>query len=294
MEEISAEEARQLDEAFVRNRAAARRSRDRLREPSAPVGAYLAGLAARAAGAPPPDELAVRAAADPRAREELIERFLPLVLSLARSYRVEGLELADLVQEGCVGLLRAVRRYDAARGPFAAYATWWVRQALQELRSDFTRPLRLPPRALRELARLKSEHDRMYATERREPSLRELAEHCAIGLEQAEALVRADAEVRSLSEAPDADGEIGMLGDLLEDPLSAADYEAVLDGIAGAELPALLGALGEREREILAARFGLDDRPAERLQEIGERLGISAERVRQVEERALAKLRRGG
>ncbi len=120
-----------------------------------------------------------------------------------------------------------------------------------------------------------------------------LADRFGLDLEQAEALVRVDADVRTLSEAPVGDGgEVGMLGDLLEDPLSAADYEDVLDEIAGQQLHALLGNLSERERDIVAARFGLDGRTAERLQEIGERLGVSAERVRQVEERALAKLRR--
>jgi RNA polymerase primary sigma factor len=241
------------------------------------------------------DQLVRRAqAGDLEAREELIERLLPLVNFVARSYRTPGLEHADLVQEGCVGILRALSRFDPDRGvPFPAYAALWIRQALQELRSDFVRPLRLPPKALRQLARLKSQHYRIYADEHRDASVAELAESTAIDPEQAEALLRADASTRSLDEPiAGLEGEIGTLGDLLEDPLSTGDYDDVLDSIAGRQLRALLGHLTDREREIVDSRFGFD-RPAENLSAIGSRLGISAERVRQIEERALAKIRHG-
>lgn len=253
-------------------------------------------------GAPRPDaerddvdELVRHAqAGDRRAREELIERMLPLVNSISRTYRTTGLEHADLVQEGCVGILRALRRFDPDRGvPFPAYAAFWVRQALQELHSDFVRPLRLPPKALRQLAELKSAHYRIHADEHRNASAAELAARTDIDLDQVEALLRADAGTRSFDEPLAAlEGEIGTLGELLEDPLSADQYEEVLDSIAGRQLRALLGHLTEREREIVDSRFGFD-RPAEKLTAIGSRLGISAERVRQIEERALAKMRRG-
>ena len=275
MRTLSADEARQVDEA---------------------VDDYVAGIEARGPAVEPAEDAALGAAArggDPAAREALIERYLPLIVSHARSYAAEGLEFSDLVQEGCVGLLRALARYEPERGaPFVAFASWWIRQSLQELRSDFMRPLRLPPKALRQLAQLKSEHGRMYAESRREPTLDDVAARVGIDRAQAEALVRADERPRSLSESVQGtDGEVGLLGDVLEDPLSADDYEAVVEAIAGVQLRTLLGRLSAREREIVAARFGLDDRPAERLSEIGERLGVSTERVRRLEERALAKLR---
>jgi RNA polymerase sigma factor (sigma-70 family) len=238
-------------------------------------------------------ELARRAkAGDEAAREELIRRLLPLVHSTARRYRTEGLEQADLLQEGIVGLLRALQRFDPGRGvPFAAFATWWIRQSLQEARSDFMRPLRLPPKALRQLSQLKSEHQRIYQGERRSAKVPELAERTNIELEQAEALMVADARERSLDEPIGGmDTELGTLGDLLEDPLSAAVYEDVVDAVAGQQLRGLLSRLTDREREVVGARFGFDA-PAEKLSEVGERLGLSAERVRQIEERALAKLR---
>jgi RNA polymerase sigma factor (sigma-70 family) len=231
-------------------------------------------------------------AGDEAAREELIRRLLPLVHATARRYRTEGLEQADLLQEGIVGLLRALQRFDAGRGvPFAAFATWWIRQSLQEARSDFIRPLRLPPKALRQLSQLKSEHQRIYEDERRSARVGELAERTNIELEQAKALMVADARERSLDEPIGSmDAELGTLGDLLEDPLSAAAYEDVVDAVAGEQLRALLSRLTDREREVVRARFGFDT-PAEKLSEVGERLGLSAERVRQIEERALAKLR---
>jgi RNA polymerase sigma factor (sigma-70 family) len=239
------------------------------------------------------DALARRAqAGDEAAREELIRRLLPLVHATARRYRTEGLEQADLLQEGIVGLLRALQRFDPERGvPFAAFATWWIRQSLQEARGDFMRPLRLPPKALRQLSQLKSEHQRIYEGERRSAKVGELAERTNIELGQAEALMVADARERSLDEPiASMDAELGTLGDLLEDPLSAAAYEDVVDAVAGEQLRALLSRLTEREREVVRARFGFDA-PAEKLSEVGERLGVSAERVRQIEERALAKLR---
>jgi RNA polymerase sigma factor (sigma-70 family) len=239
------------------------------------------------------DVLARRAqAGDEDAREELIQRLLPLVHATARRFRTEGLEQADLLQEGIVGLLRALQRFDPERGvPFAAFATWWIRQSLQEARSDFMRPLRLPPKALRQLSQLKSEHQRIYQGERRSAGVAELAERTNIDLGQAEALVVADARERSLDEPIETmDAELGTLGDLLEDPLSAAAYEDVVEAVAGEQLRALLSRLTDREREVVGARFGFDA-PAEKLAEVGERLGVSAERVRQIEERALAKLR---
>jgi RNA polymerase sigma factor (sigma-70 family) len=248
--------------------------------------------AAAAADTETPDLVRRAQAGDTAAREQLIGNLIPLVSALARRFRTEGLDQTDLIQEGIVGLLRALERYDPERGvPFAAYATWWIRQSLQDARSDFIRPFRLPPKALRQLSQLKSEHERIYQHEQRSASVTELAERTSIDLDQAKALAAADARVRSLDDPVTAgEGDLGSLRDLLEDPLSAQAYEQVIEAVAGEQLRALLGRLTDREREVVRARFGFDG-DAEKLVEIGERLGVSAERVRQIEERALAKLR---
>jgi len=231
-------------------------------------------------------------AGDDAAREQLIEKLLPLVGSYARRFPTEGLDHTDLLQEGIVGVLRALERYDPERGvPFPAYATWWIRRSLQDARSDFIRPFRLPPKALQQLSRLKTEHQRIYQAEHRSAALAELAERTNIDAGQAAALASADARVRSLDETIDgSEGELGSLGDLLADPLSAADYEDVIDNVAGQQLYALLSRLTDRERDVVRARFGFDGEP-EKLVDVARRLGLSAERVRQIEERGLAKLR---
>jgi RNA polymerase sigma factor (sigma-70 family) len=157
------------------------------------------------------------------------------------------------------------------------------------------RPLRLPPRAVRQLAQLKSAHGRFYGTEHRVPTLAELATTTGIELGQVNALLRADAGARLFSEPIEGvEGEAGVLGDLIEDPLTADVYEELLDSIAGGQIRDLLGRLSDREREVIDARFGFGGHETERLVEIGERLGISAERVRQIEQRALTKLRHSG
>jgi len=239
------------------------------------------------------DALIERArAGDEAARERVIEKLLPLVGSYARRFPTEGLDHTDLLQEGVVGLLRALDRYDPARGvPFPAYATWWIRRSLQDARSDFIRPFRLPPKALQQLSRLKTEHQRIYQAEHRSAGLGELAERTKIDPDQAASLASADARVRSLDETIDgSDGELGSLGDLLADPLSAAVYEEVIDNVAGQQLFALLSRLTDRERDVIRARFGFEGE-AEKLVDIAQRLGVSAERVSQIEERGLAKLR---
>lgn len=238
-------------------------------------------------------ELVSRAkAGDARAREELINRLLPLVIRLARPYKTPGIEWEDFIQEGVVGVLRALAGFDPEVGvPFTAYAAWWVRYSLQDLRSQFIRPLRLPPKALRRLAALKEAHENIYRLEHRDAGVDELSRAVGLSPADVEALLRADRRCRSLEEPLEEGAEVGTLGELLADPLSEEAYEEVLSSIQANELRVLLTHLSGREQEVLAARYGLDGREEETLREVGDRLGVSAERVRQIENRALAKLR---
>jgi RNA polymerase sigma factor (sigma-70 family) len=232
-------------------------------------------------------------AGDRQARAELVEAFLPAIAAVGRVYRGRGeLDRMELIQEGVVGLLRALERYDPERGtPFWAYAAWWVRQAMQQLVAELTRPVVLSDHALRQLARLKDVHADHLVRHRREPTARELADGSGIDRDDVENLLATERPARSLEAPPGGEREegVGSFGELLSDPLAEDEYERVLRTVETEQLLALLSGLSDRERGILRARYGLDG-PEESLREIAARLGLSAERVRQLEQRALGKL----
>jgi RNA polymerase sigma factor (sigma-70 family) len=232
-------------------------------------------------------------AGDAAARAELVEAFLPLIGAVARNYRSSRhVNRVELMQEGVVGLLRALERYDPEMGtPLWAYASWWVRQAMQQLVSELTRPVVLSDRALRQLAQLKEAHRELVRTTERTPPLAELAARTGVDQDQLANLLAADRPPRALEEPIEAEeGAIGTFGELISDPLAEDEYERVVSHVTAAELRNLLSGLSERERAVLRARFGLDG-TSESLREIAARLGVSAERVRQLEARALGKLR---
>ena len=228
---------------------------------------------------------------DASARAELVERLLPLISATARTYRSSAtIHHTELLQEGVVGVLRALERFEPERGvPFWAYASHWVRQAMQQLVSELTRPAVLSDRALRHLARLKEAHHEAVQHQGREPTADELAERSGLERAQVDDLLAVDHAPRSLDE-PLPGTEVGSFGELLADPLAKNAYEDVLDAIQQGELLRVLSGLSDREQAILRARFGLDDGEEQSLRDIGDRLGLSAERVRQLERRALGKL----
>ena len=229
---------------------------------------------------------------DAAARARLIDAFMPLISSAARTYRVGQVQRVELLQEGVVGLLRALERFDPERGvPFWGYASWWVRQAMQQLVSELTRPVVLSDRALRHLARLKEAHRDTLQRDGHEPSRTELAARSGLTADQVDGLLATERAPRSLEEPlGGGDEEIGTFGELLADPLSEDEYERVLAAIEVAELHALLAGLSDREREVLRARYGLDGDGERSLRDVGRDLGLSGERVRQIERRALGKL----
>jgi RNA polymerase primary sigma factor len=239
------------------------------------------------------DLVAASQAREPGGQEALVESFLPLIASVARIYRGSPtVERSELMQSGVLGLLRALERYDPDLGtPFWAYASWWVREAMQQLVSELERPVVLSDRALRHLARVRDAHREHLQRHGREPSCAELASGAGLAREQVERLIAAERRPRGLEETVGGDADGGStFGDLVVDPAAEDAYDSVPSRIQAGQLRPLLDELDEREHWIVNERFGLNG-PARTLRELARVLGVSAERVRQVEQVALDKLR---
>ncbi len=227
---------------------------------------------------------------DEAAKSKLIESNLRLVMSITRHYTKAGVPLLDLIQEGNLGLIRAVEKFDYRMGyKLSTYATWWIRQAVTRALADQGRTIRLPVHVAEQVRRLMRTRRVLAQKINRDPTIEELAKESGFPVERVIQLLDLVEDPVSL-ETPVGDGE-SLYGDLIEDTKTESPDGATSDRLCTAELGVALDKLNPRMRHVLSARFGLDGQASRTLEEVGAELGITRERVRQLESRALRELR---
>jgi RNA polymerase sigma factor (sigma-70 family) len=226
------------------------------------------------------------------ARQAFIESNLRLVVSIARRYRSSDLPLLDLIQEGNVGLVQAVGKFDWRKGfKFSTYATWWIRQSIGRGVANTSRNIRLPVHASLLAAQLQRARAALEMELCRTPTLTELAAHMAMSEERAAEVLRFATPTRSLSEQVGGADSDAQLGDLIADDVRPSPSEAAMRSLLPESIDELLRPLNDRERRVLSMRFGLDGNEPRTLESVGEDFNLTRERIRQIEARALSKLR---